>query len=268
MLRHSTRTKSDSFADRGGVKSVVLPAGCALIALVCWGFAGRLHLLGAAAVPSPMEVLEGFREEAMNGRLLADLIASLYRVSLGIVLGVITAIPLGLWLGHHKWARIALMPAMNFFRSLSPLAWIPFAILWFGIGDAPVIFLIFMPIFFTLTVATTAAVASIPSVYFRVAEDYGIRGAELIGALTLPATLPQIITALRVTAGIAWMVVVAAEMVSGRDGLGFAVWDARNGQRTDLLVCNMIVIGIIGIALDRLIQQLTGLRSVRWGYER
>jgi NitT/TauT family transport system permease protein len=104
-------------------------------------------------------------------------------------------------------------------------------------------------------------------VYFRVAGDYGIRGLELLRVVTFPAALPQIITALRLTVGIAWMVVVAAEMVSGRDGLGFAVWDARNGQREDLLVCNMIVIGVIGVTLDRLIQHLTGLRSVRWGYE-
>ena len=160
------------------------------------------------------------------------------------------------------------MPGVNFFRGLSPLAWIPFAILWFGIGDAPVVFLIFMPTFFTLTLATAAAVANIPTIYFRVAADYGIGSLSLLRLVTLPAALPQLITALRLTAGVAWMVVVAAEMVSGRDGLGFAVWDARNGQRADLLVGNMIVIGLIGVLLDRLLQYLTRLRSVRWSYER
>lgn len=255
-------------ADKLFTKSVVFPAGLALIGLLCWSFVCSLHLFSGAALPSPREVTAGFREEVTSGRLLADLIASLYRVSLGMVLGAVMAIPLGLWLGHHQWARIAFLPAVNFFRGLSPLAWIPFAILWFGIGDAPVIFLIFMPTFFTLTLASAAAVANIPAVYFRVAGDYDVHRAELLRLVTLPAALPQIVTALRLTAGIAWMVVVAAEMVSGRDGLGFAVWDARNGQRADLLVCNMIVIGAIGVALDRLIQCLTALPSVRWGYER
>jgi NitT/TauT family transport system permease protein len=101
------------------------------------------------------------------------------------------------------------------------LAWIPFAILWFGIGDVPSIFLIFMTAFFPLVLATSAAVASIPAVYFRVARNYDFRGVEFLTQVTLPAIVPQVITALRVTAGLSWVVVVAAEMIAGRDGLGF-----------------------------------------------
>lgn len=160
------------------------------------------------------------------------------------------------------------LPARDqLFRSLSPLAWIPFAILWFGIGDLPAIFLIFLASFFPLVLATLAAVASIPSVYFRVARDYGFGNTELLTQVTLPAIAPQVITALRVTAGLAWLVVVAAEMIAGRDGLGFAIWDARNGLRMDLLVAGMIVIGVIGVGLDRVLLRLTKIPSVRWGYE-
>ena len=86
--------------------------------------------------------------------------------------------------------------------------------------------------------------------------------------MTLPAIAPQVITALRVTAGLSWLVVVAAEMIAGTDGLGFAVWDARNGLRTDLLVAAMVVIGLIGVGLDRLLVRLTRIPSVRWGYDR
>ena len=99
---------------------------------------------------------------------------------------------------------------MNFFRSLSPLAWIPFAILWFGIGDVPSIFLIFMTAFFPTVLATSAAVASVPAVYFRVARNYEFRGVEFLTQVTLPAIVPQVITALRVTAGLSWVVVVGA----------------------------------------------------------
>ena len=143
-----------------------------------------------------------------------------------------------------------------------------FAILWFGIGDLPTVFLIFMASFFPLVLATVAAVANIPSVYFRVAGDYRFSGTEVLTKVTLPAVAPQVITSLRVTAGLAWLVVVAAEMIAGRAGLGFAIWDARNGLRMDLLVCGMIVIGVIGIVLDRILLQLTKIPSVRWGYER
>ena len=156
-------------------------------------------------------------------------------------------VPAGLLLGHSARAREAFLPLVNFFRSLSPLAWIPFAILWLGIGDPPAIFLIFMAAFFPVVLSTSAAVASIPSVYFRVARDLGIEGAALLREVTLPAIAPQVITALRVTAGLSWLVVVAAEMIAGRDGLGFAVWDARNGLRMDLLVAAMVVIGLIGV---------------------
>jgi len=125
-----------------------------------------------------------------------------------------------------------------------------------------------MASFFPMVLATIAAVASIPAVYFRVAQNYGYRGAELLTQVTLPAIVPQVITSLRITAGLAWVVVVAAEMIAGQDGLGFAIWDSRNGLRVDLLVVNMIVIGFIGVVIDRLLLQLTRIPSIRWGYER
>jgi len=215
-----------------------------------------------------MDVARGFLEELRTGRLIDDIVASLFRVTTGFGLAALSGIPVGLWLGNHARARVAFLPLINFFRSLSPLAWIPFAILWFGIGDLPTVFLIFMASFFPLVLATVAAVANIPSVYFRVAGDYRFSGTEVLTKVTLPAVAPQVITSLRVTAGLAWLVVVAAEMIAGRAGLGFAIWDARNGLRMDLLVCGMIVIGVIGIVLDRILLQLTKIPSVRWGYER
>jgi NitT/TauT family transport system permease protein len=197
-----------------------------------------------------------------------DCVASLFRVTVGFLLSAVLGIPTGLLLGHSLLARQAFLPLVNFFRSLSPLAWIPFAILWLGIGDPPAIFLIFMATFFPMVLSTAAAVANIPSIYFRVARDLDIGRFELLREVTLPAIAPQVITALRVTAGLSWLVVVAAEMIAGRDGLGFAVWDARNGLRIDLLGAAMVVIGVIGAAIDRLLVQLTRIPSVRWGYER
>ncbi|HYY58992.1 MAG TPA: ABC transporter permease [Pyrinomonadaceae bacterium] len=246
----------------------LLPLAVLIAALALWAALSALRLFPESLFPSPLSVARGFLEEIRTGRLLNDVVASLFRVTMGFVLAVVLGTPLGLWLGHQAKARAAFLPAINFFRNLSPLAWIPFAILWFGIGDVPAIFLIFMASFFPVVIATMAAYASIPSVYFRVAENYGFRSRELLTQVTLPAIMPQVITALRVTAGLAWLVVVAAEMIAGRDGLGFAIWDARNGLRMDLLVVGMIVIGLIGVVIDRLLVQLTRIPSVRWGYER
>lgn len=249
-------------------KTRLLPVAVLIIAVALWWALSALHVFPESAFPSPQSVARGFGEEVSTGRLFDDLIASLFRVSMGFMLAVVLGIPLGLTLGHRARVRVALLPAINFFRNLSPLAWIPFAILWFGIGDLPAIFLIFMASFFPVVLATSAAVANIPAVYFRVAENYGYRGAEFLTQVTLPAIAPQVITALRVTAGVAWLVVVAAEMIAGRDGLGFAIWDARNGLRTDLLVATMIVIGAIGVVIDQLLLMLTRVKSIRWGYER
>jgi NitT/TauT family transport system permease protein len=239
------------------------------IALVAvWALLASLGLFPESLFPHPLAVARGVVEELTSGRLVNDTIASLFRVSAGFLLAVVLGVPAGLLLGGSEIARVAFLPMVNFFRSLSPLAWIPFAILWLGIGDPPAIFLIFMAAFFPVILSTSAAVANVPSVYFRVARDLGIEGKDLWLQVTLPAVAPQIITTLRVTAGLSWLVVVAAEMIAGRDGLGFAVWDARNGLRIDLLGAAMVVIGAIGVALDRVLVQLTKIPSVRWGYER
>lgn len=247
---------------------LLLPLLSMAVALLCWWAGSVLGLLPATAVPSPGAVLRCFQEELLSGRLLQDIVASLFRIAVGLSLAAALAVPIGLGLGHYRQASQALLPTVNFLRSLSPLAWIPFAILWFGIGDAASIFLIFLAAFCPLAISVAAAVANVPTVYFRLGREYGWSGPTLLLRVTLPAIAPQLITALRVATGISWVVVVAAEMIAGRDGLGFLIWDARNGLRTDLLLCGMIVIGLIGVLLDQALLQLRHFPSVRWGYER
>lgn len=248
--------------------SVILPLIAVAIFLAVWYFVSAFEIFPEYALPSPKSVALSFKEELTTGRLLNDIIASLWRVAIGFTTSALTAIPIGLWLGLHFRARQAFVPVLNFFRFLSPLAWIPFAILWFHIGDRPAIFLIFMATFFPLALATMIAVTAIPSIYFRVAKDFEFKGIELITKVTFPAVLPEVITALRVCYGIAWVVIVAAEMVGCQDGLGYGIWEARNGLRLDSAVCYMIVIGLLGMGIDRLLAQLTKLPGVRWGYER
>jgi NitT/TauT family transport system permease protein len=257
-----------SSIDSASTRARLLPLAVGLASLLLWALLSRLQVFPEAAFPSPGSVVAGFAEETASGRIFDDVVASLFRVGVGFVLAVALGVPAGLWLGHRAAARAALLPAVNFLRNLSPIAWIPFAVLWFGVGDVPAIFLIFLASVFPLALASLAAVANIPAVYFRVAHDYGITGWELLTGVTLPAIMPQVITALRVTAGLAWVVLVAAEMIAGRDGLGFAIQDARNGLRSDLVVVGMIVIGAIGIVIDKLLLRLTRIPSVRWGYER
>ena len=236
--------------------------------LLIWWFVCKFNIFPSYALPSPEDVLKSFAEEIKSGRLLNDVVASLWRVVIGFLLSAVAGIPVGLWLGQSAISRNAFLPILNFFRFLSPLAWIPFAILWFHIGDKPAIFLIFMATFFPLVLSVMSSVVTIPTIYFRVAHDYNYKGLSLLTRVTFPAILPQLITALRVIYGIAWVVIVAAEMVGCQDGLGYGIWEARNGLRLDSAVCYMIVIGLIGMGIDQLLNQFTKLPNVRWGYER
>jgi len=247
---------------------IFLPVIVIIIFLLVWFSVTYFKLVPPYQMPSIADAAKSFKEEVLAGRLANDVIASMWRGTVGFVISAILGIPAGLWLGQHARLRYALTPMFNFFRFLSPLAWIPFAILWFHIGDKPAVFLIFMATFFPLAMSTMTAVASIPSIYFRVAKDYKYKGTELLTKVTFPAVLPQIITAMRVSYGIAWVVIVAAEMVGCQDGLGYGIWDARNGLRLDTAVTYMVIIGILGMLMDRLLSQLTKLRNVRWGYER
>lgn len=221
-----------------------------------------------ALFPSPTEALAGLKEVAGQGRLLKDTLASLLRVGVAYSLSVLVGVPLGLWLGRVVVAREALLPVLNFLRSLSPLAWIPFAVLWLGTGDTTVVVLLLLAALPPVAVTTAAAVASIPKVYFRVASDYGLRGLRLFSQVLFPAILPQLVTMLRVTMGLCWLVLVAAEMIAGDRGVGFLIQDANQSLRPDLIFIGMVVIGMLGILFDRLLLLLTRVPSLRWGWEK
>jgi NitT/TauT family transport system permease protein len=248
------------------LRRVLLPALVGAGLLAAWWLAWAVSPVGT--VPSPPQVVDGFGQEIASGRLATDLVASLYRVSFGFVLAAVLAIPLGVAVGRSLATRLALLPWVNFFRSISPIAWIPFAILWFGIGDPPAIFIIFMATFFQLVLATAAAAAGVPRVYYRVAEDLKMSRADVLVRVTIPAIMPQLSTALRVAIGVAWMVIVAAEMMGLQSGIGFLIIDARSALRMDLVVVGMITVGVIGIAIDWLFSRIARIPSVRWGFER
>ena len=217
---------------------------------------------------SVSDILQGLIDEVTSGRMGADVYASLFRLLAGLLLAISFGTPVGLWLGHHARVRRYLIPPLNFLRSISPLAWIPFAVVWFGIGDPPVIFLVFIGCVLPWLFATAQAVQSVPEVYFRVAQDHQFHGWELLSRITFPAIAPSLLQTSRLVATLGWIILVPAEMLAGREGLGFAIMDARNGMRIDLLVVNILVIGALAHAADVLLQRLALRPEVRWGHER
>ena len=222
---------------------------------------------GSAIFPTPWEVLTGTTELIRNGSLWRHIGASLMRVAAGFGLAVCIAIPLGLWMGWVSGAYRTLNPLFQILRPISPIAWIPIAILWFGVGNASPIFLIFISSVFPMIVQTVVGVHTIEKRYLRAAENFGVSHRTLLMRVVIPAVLPQILVGMRIGLGVAWLVVVAAEMIALRSGLGYMIMDSRNaGNRYDLVVAGMIIIGLIGLSLDGCMRLLEGIRWVRWRY--
>ena len=217
--------------------------------------------------PTPWQVVTGTLELAKDGTLWEHIGASLFRVGAGFLLAVLVAFPLGLWMGWVHGAFVTLNPLFQILRPISPIAWIPIAILWFGVGNASPIYLIFIASVFPMIVQTTVGVHTIEKRYLRAAENFGVPRGKLFRQVVFPATLPQIIVGMRIGLGVAWLVVVAAEMIALRSGLGYMIIDSRNaGNRYDLVIAGMIIIGLIGLALDGFMRLLEGMKSVRWRY--
>lgn len=156
---------------------------------------------------------------------------------------------------------------LQMLRPISPIAWIPVAIILFGVGDTTATFLIFLGAFFPIVVACVSGVSNVPSVLRRPGRNFGLTPPQLLAKVIFPAALPQIIIGMRISLGIARLVMVAAEMIAVDSGLGYLVIDARNsGKRYDLVVAAMLVIGAIGLALDLCFRKLKDIPSVRWGF--
>jgi NitT/TauT family transport system permease protein len=249
------------------LKRISRLAAFAFVAILIAAWQIAINRQAVPIIPGPWAVLKGIAELARKGLLVKYVVASLFRVTWGYLLAVVTAIPLGLFLGWHRRAEMAFNPPIQILRPISPLAWIPIAILWFGVGDLSAVFLIFLASFLPLVVSAMNAVRNIQAVHLNAGRNFGLSQAQLVLRVIYPAVMPQLIVALRIALGIAWLVVVAAEMIAVNSGLGFLIIDARNaGNRYDLVVAGMVLIGVIGLLLDTGIRSLEKLRSLRWGY--
>jgi len=235
------------------------------IILLLWELTVRFSGWSEHVFPGPSIVIVSFWELIADGTLFKHSVASLFRVTAGFYLAMLFGIPLGIFLGRLETARLFLNPIIQFLRPISPLAWIPLSMLWFGIGDKPAVFLIFLSSFFPLVVSTTIAVNSINPIYFQVASNFNFSRSEVVMKIVIPAIIPEVVTALRLTVTIAWLVVVAAEMIAVQSGLGYLILDSRNALRMDYVMDGMIAIGIIGLFLDNIMRKLGRTDSAFWG---
>ncbi len=196
-----------------------------------------------------------------TGNLVENTIVSIKRVLSGFLVSAVVAIPLGIFMGYYSLISELLDTPIELLRPIPPLAWVPLALAWFGIGEISMLFIIFIGAFFPILLNTIAGVKGVPKIMIEAAKTLGGKGKDILLKVVIPASSPSILTGLRVGAGIAWMCVVAAEMLPGSDaGLGYLIMYAYSLSRMDVVVASMVIIGLIGIFLDK------GLRFIECKY--
>lgn len=251
--------------------SVLLPAaGFAGVILLWWVVA----LFKSDLMPTPPEALWANLDYILNPfyrRGPGDLgigwllLASLRRVLVGFLLGAIVAIPIGFLIGMSKPAMMALNPLIQIFKPVSPLAWLPIALAIFNLADPSAIFVIFITSLWPTVINTALGVSSVSQDYLDVAQVLEMPRWRQVIKIIWPASLPYIFTGLRISLGIAWLVIVAVEMLTGGVGIGFFLWDEWNRLNLSSVFLAILVIGLTGLVLDYAvgkIQQLVTHRSV------
>ena len=187
---------------------------------------------------------------AFSGEMILDSISSLYRVVLGFMIGACLALPLGLAMGASKGAYTLFNTVTQLLRPVPPIAYIPLAMLWFGLGNAPALFLIVLGAFFPVLLNTIAGVRQVDVIYLRAARNLGAGGATLFRRVILPAAVPYILSGVRIGIGTSFIVVIVAEMMAVNNGLGFRINEAKEYFWTDKIMAGLITIGMLGLAID------------------
>jgi len=244
-----------------------LPILCGVVIWQVLSFSG---FIPGNRLPSPLSILTGFAELLTQGlppgyTLVGHCAASLKRVLSGVAIAIVTALPLGIAMGYWARARDYLTPFVEMIRPVPPLAWVPIAILWFGIGDRSSSFIIFLGAFFPILLNTIEGVLSINRRLIESSIILGARKKALFAKVLLPGATPSIITGVRIALGIGWMTLVAAEFTGVKSGygLGYMIMTARDIQRPDQIIAGMAVIGMIGYAMDFGIRKIE-YKILRW----
>jgi len=236
------------------------------LVLVAWFALPRLIDYPAYMLP-PLSVFGARIWEAISdGSLLTHTAASLQRLGLGFVIGNSLAIPLGIAIAMNRHVADLLRPLLTFLQSIAGIAWVPLAIIWFGIGGGSVTFVIANTIFFASIYNTVVGVESIPNTLHRAVKSLGGRGWQAFTALILPGALTQIIIGFRTSMAYGWRALVAGEMIAGTSGLGYITIEAVQWYKTETVIMGMFVIGILWLLMDRLLfTPLERATIVRWG---
>jgi ABC-type nitrate/sulfonate/bicarbonate transport system permease component len=234
-----------------------------LAGLAAWEIAGRAGLLSRFIFPWPSLLVSAFWNQLLTRDLILDVAWSLARVGGGFLLAAVLGTLLGFAIGLNRSLSKLFDPLFNFLRPIPPVAWIPLAIVWFGLGNGPAFFLTFVAAFFPIVLSSAAGVAGIAKPHFQVAECLQASRWLVFKRVVLPGSLPHVLAGYRIAFGVSWMAVVAAEMIAAKSGLGHLIQVSQDVLRTDLVMVGMILIGMIGLLFDFLFRR-AALYFVPW----
>jgi ABC-type nitrate/sulfonate/bicarbonate transport system permease component len=220
--------------------------------LLVWQLFSLLGFFNPQFLPSPISVGRDLVDSFTNQNLLGDIFASLRRVIIGFLIAAALGVGLGLFAGVNRAARNFIMPLAELFRPVPPIAWIPLAILWFGLGDKPAYFLVFLGAFFPIFTNTVFGAMNLEETYKRAAYSLGAGKKSFLIDILIPASLPHIFAGMRIGLGVGWMAVITSELVGSQSGLGYMIQLNRFLLNTPKVVVGMVVIGVIGFSLNKL----------------
>lgn len=262
------------------LRNLLYAAALPIVLLVIWEILSRKGFISPHVLPSPSRVFlrwiayakpwEPYDPASMNyivwlfsGELPHDAFASTMRVMGGFGIGAAFGLVLGLLMGGNVFVYNLFNPVVQIVRPIPPIAFIPLAILWFGLGNPPAFFLISLGAFFPVLMNTISGVRHVDPLFIRAARNLGAGGLTLFVRIIIPAAMPYILTGLRVGIGVAFIVVIVAEMIAVNNGLGYRILEAREYLWSDKIIAGMITIGLLGLAIDTIMSRINQY-LLRW----
>ena len=220
-------------------------------------------LVNPALVPTPLQVALKFWELLTTQKLWLDMLTSVQRVTVGLLLGISLAVPVGFLLGWYRPARTLIDPLINFFRSLPPIALIPLVIVYFGIDEMAKIVMLFYAAFFSGVIVMYEGILQTHPLFIRVARTLGASDGEIFRRVIVPLALPHVLTALRVALGVCWATLVASELIAAQRGLGAVIQNASNYFQIDTIYVGIISIGLVALVMDRCLRAIAS-HLLKW----
>jgi len=261
MTDSDTLSSRQSWGWRGARELFPFLAATAVWQLVC-----SLNIWPRTLFPSPLDVMSAFVVDLRSGQLLSDLATSLGSLLLGFLVGTAIALPIGYLMGLSRRSRDFFDPLVNLIQAIPGLAWIPFAILWFGLGQGAVTFIIMMSVFFPMLHNLLTGIRTLQPVLLEASQTLGARRSQLIWHVIFPATLPNLMTGIRLGIAFGFRSLVGGEMIAGTNGIGYAIYNAQQYFQSARIVVGMLTIGIAWLLIDRcLLRPVERRTTVRWG---